>query len=268
MKDWDDAFANLAYIAGGDALLDDIAREAAAFRTGVKAEFEVPYGDRERTRFDLFFPEATPPKGLMIFIHGGYWMHTSKSDWSYLAAAALARGYVACFPGYTLAPQALIAEITQEVGLAIAAASTRVQGPIFLAGHSAGGHLVARMVCEDSPLSPTVLSRIKRVMPISGVFDLRPLMKTQMNQTLGLTDASAIQESPVLKRPLPSIPVDLWVGSAERPEFLRQSRLLNLAWQGFDAEISLIEDPDAHHFSVLDGLRDGASPLAERLFAN
>ena len=33
----------------------------------------IPYGPKERNRFDLFLPEAAP-KGLLVFLHGGYWL--------------------------------------------------------------------------------------------------------------------------------------------------------------------------------------------------
>ena len=268
MQDWDDAFANLAYIPGGDALLGQIAGEAKAFRLNASAEFDVPYEDDARTSFDLFHPSQGSPKGLMIFVHGGYWMQTSKADWSHLARAAVVHGYAACLPGYTLAPAARISQITQEVGQAIQTAAEMVQGPIHLCGHSAGGHLAARMICNDSPLSANTLDRIASVVPISGVFDLRPLMHTQMNRTLQLDDAEAAAESPALLSPSYKGRLTVWVGSDERPEFLRQSRLLASAWVGADFDIRLIEESGAHHFSVLDGLKNSGSPLAEALFAD
>ena len=268
MQDWDDAFANLAYISDGELLLGQIANDARAFRLNAHADFDVPYSDGARNKFDFFHPSQGSPKGLMIFVHGGYWMQTSKADWSHLARAAVERGYAACLPGYTLAPAARISQITLEVGQAIQTAAKIVEGPIYLCGHSAGGHLAARMICNDSPLNTNVLARIESVAPISGVFDLRPLMHTEMNQTLRLDYLEAATESPALLSPDYKGLLTIWVGSDERPEFIRQSRLLSSAWADADINIRLTEEKNAHHFTVLEGLKDPSSPLVEAIFAD
>src|SRR5262245_20780462 len=111
-------------------------------------------------------------------------MAFDKSSWSHLAAGALQRGWAVCLPSYTLAPAARIADIARQVAAAIRFAADRVEGPLRLAGHSAGGHLVTRMVCAESPLPDEFRSRIGHVVSISGVHDLRPLLRTKMNATL------------------------------------------------------------------------------------
>ena len=46
-----------------------------------------------RERFVLFLPEVMAV-GLMVFVHGGYWRAFDKSDWSHLAAGALAKNKI------------------------------------------------------------------------------------------------------------------------------------------------------------------------------
>ena len=94
------------------------------------------------------------------------------------------------------------------------------------------GHLVSRMVCADSPLLDSVRQRIKSVMSISGLHDLRPLMNTAMNDDLALDHVEAASESPALLEPLSGIRISCWVGGDERPEFLRQNDLLANIWRG------------------------------------
>lgn len=262
--DWTDAFANSAHIPNGDAYYDGWARTAAAFRARHEGEIDIPYGDAPRQCLDLFRPDDTP-HGLMVFVHGGYWMGSGKSDWSHMAAGALSRGWAVALPGYTLAPEARIAAITAEIGSAIAKAAGQVDGPLRLAGHSAGGHLVARMVCDDSPLPEPVARRIDRVISISGVHDLRPLQLAAMNETLRLDPAEAAAESPALHRPRPGVSVTAWVGAAERPEFLRQAALLSEAWSTVDAPVPLVAEPSRHHFDVIDGLCDPDHALTRSL---
>ena len=188
-----------------------------------------------------------------------------KSDWSHLAAGALARGWAVAVPGYTLCPQIRIAGITRQIGAAITAASRALGGPIRLAGHSAGGHLVTRMLCKGAPLPEAVAARIVAVVSISGVHDLRPLLHTALNDDLRLDCAEAAAESPALLNPRAGVPVTCWVGASERPEFRRQNALLANIWTGCGVQTRAVEDPDRHHFDIIDGLTEPDSPLIEAL---
>jgi len=264
ITDWDDAYANAAHIPGAADYIARWESDSAAFRKSwLKKDLDVVYGDGPRNRLDVLHPEGAS-RGLAIFVHGGYWLRFDKTYWSHFAAGPLAKGWATCLPSYDLAPNVRIAEITGQIASAIAKAASRVEGPIRLAGHSAGGHLVSRMICEDSPLPTEVLGRIERVVSISGLHDLRPLRNTKMNESFQMSEEEAIAESPALKRPAGPCPVVAWVGRAERPEFLRQSQLLADAWPSARYH----EDPDLHHFNVIDGLKDPGSELSSALLSD
>ena len=162
--DYDRAYANGPFIPGGETFPPRWTREAAAFRAslGQRARTAIPYGPKPRNHLDLFLPEAAP-KGLLVFVHGGYWLRFDRDMWSHLAAGALARGWACAMPSYTLAPEARISAITQEIASAVDVAAGLVAGPVVVTGHSAGGHLSARMGCADVSLSAPVT----RVVPIS-----------------------------------------------------------------------------------------------------
>ena len=261
--DWDDAYANAPYIPGAEAYPDRWAAEAEAFRSKLsgagRAELGVAYGTSDRTRFDLFTPEGAS-HGLCVFVHGGYWLKFHRTFWSHFAEGLLARGWTVAMPSYDLCPQVRIADITCQIADAIKALSERVAGPICLAGHSAGGHLVARM-CVEGVLPPHVFERIEHVMPISPVSDLRPLMNTSMNADFRLDEASAKAESPALMTPL-DVPVTVWVGGDERPVFLDQARWLAEAWGA-----AHVVEEGRHHFDVIDALQDPDSSMVRRLLS-
>jgi hypothetical protein len=107
--------------------------------------------------------------------------------------------------------------------------------------------------------------RIAGAVSISGVHDLRPLLKTEINQTLHLTEASARAESPALLEPVTDVSLTAWVGANERSEFVRQNALIANVWRGLGARTEVVEAPDEHHFSVIDRLEDPDSPLTRRL---
>jgi len=269
--DWDDAYANGPNIPGSDRWPGAWIEAAQGFREKLKAsgraEFDIAYGKKPRNLFDLFLPE-TRPAGLVVFIHGGYWMRFDKSVWSHLATGPLEAGYAVAMPSYTLCPDTRISGITAEIGRAVEAAAARIAGPIFLTGHSAGGHLATRMISTTSPLSEATRSRIANTVSISGVHDLRPIMRTAMNATLGIDAEEACAESPVLLEPLPGARLTCWVGQAERAEFVRQNALLANIWTGLGACAIAVEEPDRHHFNVIDGLAEPAHPLTRTLLTS
>ena len=174
--DYDRAYANGPFIPGAETFPPRWTQEAAAFRAalGQRARTAIPYGPKPRNALDLFLPEAAP-LGLLVFVHGGYWLRFDRDLWSHLAAGAVARGWACAMPSYTLAPQARISAMTQEIARAVEVAAGLVAGPVVVTGHSAGGHLSARMGCADVTLSAAV----KRVVPISPLADLEPISLTR-----------------------------------------------------------------------------------------
>ena len=259
--DLDAAYANMANIPDGASYPERWAQAAAAYRdrlrTGGLWREGLSYGDSARQAMDLALPDASP-KGLVVFVHGGYWLRFDRSFFSHLAEGARACGWAVALPSYDLCPDVRIADITQQMARAVTRAAEEVAGDIRLAGHSAGGHLVARMTAP-SLLPPEVMGRVGRVLPISPVSDLRPLMRTSMNADFRLDEAAAIAESPALCS-APEVPVTVWVGGDELPAFLDQARWLAEAW-GCDH----VEDAGMHHFNVIEALEHPASPMVDRL---
>ncbi|MGB8623822.1 MAG: alpha/beta hydrolase [Paracoccaceae bacterium] len=258
--DYDDAYANAAHIPGAEGYPPRWEAAAAKFRAGASARLDLPYGPHPRQRFDLFLP-AGAPMGLVMFVHGGYWLKFGREIWSHLAAGPVARGWAVAMPSYRLAPEVAISEITSDIRGALLAAADEVAGPIVLAGHSAGGHLVARMLCADVALPEEIALRLARVVPISPVADLRPLMHTKMNDDLRLTPAAADAESPALHRDVRAVPVSVWVGAHERPAFLDQAAWLAEAWPRAELRVAA----ERHHFDVVEGLETPDSPLTRAL---
>ena len=259
----DDAYANVPYIPSGAQYPARWTVAAEAFRARLlderRAEVGIAYGQSARQAMDLFHPKGAA-RGLCVFVHGGYWLRFDRSFWSHLAEGPLGRGWAVAMPSYDLCPEVRIADITRQVARAVTVAAKRIEGPIALVGHSAGGHLVARMAVAGV-LPGDVAARLCHVMPISPVSDLRPLLETSMNEQFRLDLATAEAESPALMHPLP-VPVTVWVGAGERPVFLDQARWLAEAW-GAAHEVA----KGRHHFDVIEALSDPDSRMVAQLLA-
>jgi hypothetical protein len=264
ITDWDNAYANAPNIPNGDQWPARWAAMAQAFRERMvsqgRAQLDQVYGAGSRQRFDLFWP-ACEAKGLVVVVHGGFWMRFDKSMWSHLAAGCVEMGFAVAVPSYTLCPEVRIRDISREIAQAIVQTAARVAGPIHLVGHSAGGHLVTRMVTTTTPLPEEVGARIGETLSISGLHDLRPLMRTALNTTLKIDETEALEESPALLQPRTGVRLTCWVGASERAEFIRQNALLGNVWTGLGAGTRVVEEPDRHHFDVVEGLLAPSSPL-------
>jgi len=149
--------------------------------------------------------------------------------------------------------------MTIEIGHAVTAIAALVPGPVVITGHSAGGHLAARMGCAGAPLPHPPA----RVVPISPVADLAPMFDNSMNATLHLDAAEVAAESPARLALNPACTAHVWVGGQERPAFVWQARTLSEAWA-----CPWTVTPDRHHFDVIDALSDPASALIATLLGS
>ena len=271
ITDWDDAYANAAHIPDADTYIVQWAGQSIKFRDEQAAAgrpvANLQYGPHDRECIDVFQP-AGKPTGIAIFVHGGYWLRFSQSDWSHLAAGALVNQCITAMIGYPLCPVSNIGDIAAGVTKAVGVIAEEYPDlPIYLAGHSAGGHLVSHLTCKPDDLGQSTQDRIKRVLSISGVHDLVPLTKTAMNKQFGMSLASAAVLSPVRLRPRLPCPVIAWAGAAERPEFIRQNHLLESAWAPLGTVCQTHLEPKRHHFDVIDDLTNPDSPMMKRWLA-
>jgi arylformamidase len=232
-------------------------REAAA-----GAELDLVYGPKERNRYDLF-PAAEGNAPLVVYIHGGYWQRGDRKDYSFLARELNAAGLDVALPSYTLCPAASVMDIIGELRACMAALWKRTGKRPLVTGHSAGGHLTGAMVATEwSKVSDVPPDLVRAGVPISGVFELEPLVATSINDLVGLDAASARVASPLLWPPPPrGCKVVAAVGGEESSEFLRQSRIVAEAWAKAGLETELLVVPGTNHFTVVDELARPGSAL-------
>ncbi len=245
------------------------ADESARVRDAVACECDVRYGTATAMTLDLF-PAPSPRSPIFFFIHGGYWRAMDKSDFSYPAEPFVAAGAAFVSINYTLAPAVTIADIVAQTQTAIAwtvANAGRLNGDpdrLFVSGHSAGGHLTGMMLCTDwraRGLAPDV---IKGAVPISGIFDLAPIIETSINDDARLNAESAREASPLHQLPARvGTPIIAAVGAEETPGFLDQNRRFAEAWGAAGGPVEVMEVPGLHHFNVVNELGLADAPLTQ-----
>jgi arylformamidase len=232
-------------------------REREGFQT-------IAYGPGARHTIDIF--ESRGEGDLVVFIHGGYWQALDGSFFSHLAAGLNAHGVSVAIPSYDLCPQVSIDDIIAQMRMATRELA-RLGRRLVASGHSAGGHLAACLMATDwrsvDPALPQGL--VKAAYAISGLFDLGPLVKTSVNNALGLDAAAARQVSPLFWPPPSHGSLDAVVGGNESAEYHRQSRAIVDAWSRARIETHFAEVPGANHFTAIAPLADPGSSMTQRL---
>ena len=256
--DFEAEYNNRARVPDHGVFIDGWHKDAAAYRATAVCELDLSYGPGERHRVDLFHADKSDGP-VVLFLHGGYWQAFDKSSASHLARGANLRGFAVAVPSYPLAPQADLAEIVRSIEQAADFVARRMQRPLIVAGHSAGGHLAACLMARSS----SAVRPVRAGMPISGLFDLTPLVSTSINKALGLTTEDAARLSPCGWTPPPGGHVVAVVGSAESAEYHRQTHLIVESWHELDGRVEIV--PNAHHFSVVAGLADPGDALVDVL---
>jgi acetyl esterase/lipase len=148
--------------------------------------YDGPDADRVKHKCDVFYPRRADNCPVVVLVHGGVWMIGDKSCMGLYSAVGkfLARnGIVAVLPNYRLTPWVKHPEHVKDVARAIAWTQRNCRryggrgNQLFLAGHSAGGHLVALAATDDTYLKAEGLKRsdIKGVMVLSGVYRIPEL---------------------------------------------------------------------------------------------
>lgn len=244
----DAAYNNTLAVPDFAGIYADFQKRSAALYAAQPCQRDLKYGPNDAERFDWFPSHHGAP--TFIFIHGGYWQNCSKEDFAFVASGPLARGFNVVLAEYTLAPQASMTHIVEEIGRLIGhlAADPDKLGTsgskLCLSGHSAGGHLSAMYRGHPS---------IAYAMPISALVDLEPISLCWLNDKLRLTSQEIDRFSPIhhIGNGAPTVVAS---GGGELPELVRQSREYAQACEAAKQHVTYVPVPGANHFSVLEDL--------------
>jgi arylformamidase len=244
------------------------AEASALVRAQAPGLFDQRYGTAPRSTLDLFTAAdaaaAAGPAPVLVFIHGGYWRSLDKSDFSFVAPSFTAEGALVVVVNHDLCPAVDIEQIALQMTEAVAwtwrhaAEFGGDPARMAVAGHSAGGHLVAMLLsCRWKEVSGELPAQpLAGGLSISGLFDLEPLRHTTFLQPdLKLTPNSVARLSPAFFPRPKAGKLYTTVGLDESSEFLRQNTLIRDVW-GPTAVPVCETVPGKNHFSVLESLVD------------
>lgn len=242
-------------------------RDAQKARAHLDCYLDVPYGADETENMDIFRARG-PSKGLLMFVHGGYWRALDKSDFSFIAPALADAGITVAVPNYALCPKVQVRDIVMQIVQAGAWLYRNGGnfgapcGNLHVAGHSAGGHLAAMLLACQWPAYAHDLPKqvVRAALSVSGVYDLREIVKVPtVNCDVKLTERSALVVSPAFLPPATDAALYTAVGGDENEGFHIQNAIIANKWKRVHK--AGITCPGADHFTVLDQLTRTDSAL-------
>lgn len=145
---------------------------------------DLPYSNGDpKQKLDVYRPRDSKKAPVLFFVHGGYWRGGDRSQYVRFGERFASEDVVTVIPSYRLQPANPHPAQIDDVAAAFEWTFKNIAkyggdpGRIYIAGHSAGGHLVALLATDSRLLAKHDLSskNIKGVVSISGVFDVRGL---------------------------------------------------------------------------------------------
>lgn len=259
----DAAYNNLEAVPDSAEIIAGWAERSVASRGDARARLDIPYGERPRMKLD-YLPAESAGAALFAFIHGGYWQMREKESFAVFADGPRTHGISFVSIGYTLAPEARLRTIVEEIRQALTFLVGHAEDlgfdptRIFVGGWSAGGHLATMML--DHPA-------IKGALSISGLYELEPIALCYVNDALHLDDAEVADLSPLRHVDSGLAPIRLVAGADELPGVCGQSTAYAKAAEKAGMSVSFRLLDGHNHFTIMEELESPSGAITQELVA-
>ena len=247
-------------------------RESDLLRSESAHSLRVRFGPTLVEHVDVYPAGDGAP--VLVYVHGGYWRARTSREFGFVARGPGSLGVATVVTNYALCPAVTIDEIVRQTRAAVAWIHGNAPSfggdpaNVHVAGHSAGGHLVAMLLATDWEGDYGLPSDvIKSATAISGLFDLAPFPYTFLQPKLQLTWDQVQRNSPILHVPDAAPPLLLAYGENETDEFERQSEAFLEAWTAKGLSGGRLVIPGKNHYDVIDGFLDPGSILSSGALA-
>jgi len=257
------------------------AQDAAKAGPAVVKQLNVTYNpakdaDAVRHKLDVYTPKDAKNFPLMMFVHGGSWMSGSKDLYSALGETFAKQGFGVVIINYRLSrPDNTVKHPDHIKDVAKAFAWMKANAAklgadekrLYVAGHSAGGHLVSLLATDDQYLKAEKCSPadIRGVMPISGVYSIASVVPL-FHRPFGKEAAACLAASPAshVKAALP--PFLVAYGDADFPTLDKMAEEFGKKLKELKNDVTVMKLDKRNHFSIIINLAVSAEdPLAKAM---
>lgn len=206
---------------------------------------------------------------VFLWIHGGYWRLGTKEGNAFAVPGLVSHDVAVAVMDYSLAPAVTLEQIVHEVRTAVA--WLHREGPsmgldtrkVHVGGSSAGGHLTGAVLADgwrqDYGLPGDMIGA---ALAISGIFDLEPLLRTQVNSWMNMDMGTVAALSPIRHVPdQTDAHLVLSVGGKERDGFLRETQAFQETWTARGHKLTSVEMAGYNHFDITGTLTQSEGEL-------
>ncbi|WP_180171846.1 alpha/beta hydrolase [Acinetobacter sp. YH12023] len=146
-------------------------------KQGYHVQNNIPYGLKARHRLDLYRTSAPrQQRPLIVFVHGGAWMHGDKKDYGFIGEAFAKEGFDVAVINYHLAPEYIFPASIDDLSLALnylTQSQHKLQievENVVLMGHSAGAFNVMSALYHPTPYQLQVKENIRAIVGLAGPY--------------------------------------------------------------------------------------------------
>lgn len=208
---------------------------------------------------DIYVPEAGGPWPVLVYVHGGAWMHGDKAEAGMFARSMTAQGYLVVSLNYRLYPSGRYPAMIEDVKCAIRSLRANAgqynldPNRIGAMGVSAGGHLVSLLGTSDPDAGFDVgeyrdqSSRVQAVIAMAPVTDLTrsfPNADIEAMRQVGFGEDNIVQASPITHVTPDDPPFLLIHGDRDELVPVEQSQLMydRLVQAGVPAQLIVVRN--------------------------
>lgn len=257
--------------ATNPAALAYIAKVELLGQTSPAPTHQLAYGPGCGQRLDVYAPPGASNLPILLFFHGGAWIHGHLGWLRFMAAPVLARGAILVAATYRLAPRHRWPAQLEDALAALDCAASNAEHwggdpqRIAIGGHSAGGQLAAMAALHEPQ------RRLSACLPVSAPLDLRhgdvPFESEagRVYRYLLARRSDDAAASPLLLADRARAPFHLVWGEHDIDHVARAGRAMAESLAPGPAAASFAILPGATHFDTHLSLRDAASPWYDHL---
>ena len=184
-----------AVAAAGCSRLAFVAVNVPAAFGSYRRHADLRYGTDPQHRVDVYVPDkdASEPRPLIVFWHGGRWSSGDKADYRFVGAALASLGYTAVLANYRLYPEVKMPGFMDDAARAALWAAGHAgefdadPHRLYLMGHSAGAHLAALAALDPRYFAAAGSGKppVAGVIGLSGPYDFLPLREADVQDMFG-----------------------------------------------------------------------------------
>jgi arylformamidase len=267
----DRVFDQSAWAPRMKELEEGLASASAAVRRQTPPRTE-RYGESEAEVLDIFAPPGARNAPVMVFVHGGAWIRSTKDDASFPAPIFNGRGAIYIAVNYASLTSVRMPEMVEQcrraIGWVIRNATNIGANPqqVFLSGHSAGAHLSGCMLTTDWGARGMTANPIRGALLLSGLYELHPVVLSSRRAYVHLTEDEVNDLSPIRHLHRVKPPITIISADEDSPEFQRQSKVFAAALDAMGLLATHEILFNANHFEEVQQLgQAGSAPARHAL---